>query len=122
MMIKIRLNKVKMPHAIHHIYKRKRYHDKLLQYPHPNKWIRFLDNFLVVIAVIGPLLTLPQIYKILTQKTAEGISLLTWGCYAFFNIPWLIYGVVHREKPIIVAYVGWFIVNCSVLIAAIIYS
>ena len=29
------------------MHKRKRMHEKLEVYPHPNKWVKFLDRFLI---------------------------------------------------------------------------
>lgn len=111
-----------MPHSsgIHHIHKRKRA-TKFEPYPHKHPWIRFLDKLLVVIAVIGPLMTFPQILKIYIEKQAIGVSVLSWSLFTLFNIPWIIYGFVHKEKPIVIAYFGWFITNVLVAIGAVIY-
>jgi uncharacterized protein with PQ loop repeat len=107
--------------GIHHIHQRKRVHHKLESYPHQNKWVRFLDKFLIVIAVVGPLIALPQIFQIFAIKSAEGVSSLSWGLYALFNIPWFIYGVVHKDKPITIAYSLSFIANLTVLVGSLIY-
>ena len=110
-----------MPTGIHHIHQRKRQH-VLSTYPHPQPWVRFLDRLLVVVAVIAPLMTLPQIFRIVSERSAVGVSPWTWGAFAFFNVPWLIYGVVHKERPIIVAYTMWLIVNSTVVILTLTYS
>ncbi len=111
-----------MHHEIHHIHKRKRFHEKLEEYPHENKWVRRLDTFLLFVAAIGPLMCLPQILKIYYYKNASGVSVLSFSLFAFFNIPWIVYGFVHKEKPIYVAYILWFITNITVVIGALIYS
>jgi MtN3 and saliva related transmembrane protein len=111
-----------MRNGQHHIHWRKRSsHKKLEKYPHPHKGIRFLDKFLMVIAIVGPLMTLPQIWKIYSSHDATGVSTLTWSLYFFLGIPWLIYGIVHKEKPIIVAHILWLMVNLFVAIGALIY-
>jgi uncharacterized protein with PQ loop repeat len=107
-------------HQIHHIHQRKRQH-VLSTYPHPNPWVRFLDRFLLVVAIVSPLVTAPQIYSIIASGSAAGVSRLTWSCFALFNIPWLVYGIVHKEKPIIVAYILWLIVNSAVVALTFIY-
>jgi uncharacterized protein with PQ loop repeat len=106
---------------IHHLHKRKRIHEKSEKYPHPKPWIRFLDNFLLVVAVIGPLANIPQIIKIFTLKSSTGVSTWTFAFYAIFNIPWIIYGIVHKEKPIVIAYVLWLITNSIVIFGTFIY-
>jgi uncharacterized protein with PQ loop repeat len=111
-----------MQHGItHHMHKRKRVHQKLRKFPHPNKKIRFLDNMLLIIAVLGPLSTIPQLTKIFISKNAAGVSTLTFGFFAAFDIPWIIYGMVHKEKPIVLAYTLWLIANLTIVIGTIIY-
>lgn len=103
------------PHAIHHIHKR-------LYSRKNSKWIRLLDRFLVVIAVLCPLTSLPQLVKIIFEKSAAGVSIATWTLLAFLAIPWLVYGLVHRDKPIILSYLLWFILDTAVVVAALMYS
>jgi len=107
--------------GIHHISRRKRVYKKLETYPHPNKWIKFLDGLLIVVAVIGPLMALPQVLQIYLFKNAVGVSALSFGLFAFFNIPWILYGFVHREKPIIIGYLFWFVINVVIVVGALIY-
>lgn len=111
-----------MRYETHHIHRRKRIHKKLEKYPHSNKWIRNFDKFLLVIAVIGPLLTIPQIIKIFTLKNATGVSVISWSLLALFSIPWIIYGFIHKEKPIIVSYILWFILDMVVVFGTLRYG
>ena len=110
-----------MAHAIHHIHRRKRVHQKLEEYPHKHPGIRFLDNLLIAIAIIGPMNNLPQIIKIFAIKDATGVSVLSFSLFILFDIPWVVYGFVHKEKPIIIAYVLWLITNMIVVFGAILY-
>jgi hypothetical protein len=71
------------------------------------------------VAVLGPILTIPQIYKVWVSGSVEGLSLLTWGSYFFLSIPILIYGIAHREKVIITMQILWVIVNGSVALGII---
>ena len=107
--------------AITHIHRRKRVHQRLEKYPHPDKWIKLLDKFLIVIAIVGPLMVLPQILKIFILKDASGVSALSWGLFALFDIPWIIYGFVHKEKPIAIAYLLYLATNLIVVLGALIY-
>ncbi len=107
--------------ALHHLHKRKRVHEKLEKYPHPNKGVRFLDNLLLVVAVIGPMANIPQIIKIFVLKSSAGVSTLTFTFFVIFNIPWIIYGIVHKEKPIVIAYLLWLITNLIVVVGTFIY-
>jgi uncharacterized protein with PQ loop repeat len=108
--------------GLHHIHKRKRFHEKLEPYPHENKWIKRLDEFLLFVAVVAPIMSIPQIFKIYSTKTAAGVSALSFGFFAFFNIPWIIYGIVHKEKPIVITYILWLICNTSIVVGTLLYS
>ncbi|NPE27015.1 hypothetical protein HNV12_03370 [Methanococcoides sp. SA1] len=107
--------------GIHHLHRRKRVHHNLESYPHENKWIHSLDKFLIFIAIVGPLIALPQIIQIFAMRSAEGVSSLSWGLYALFNLPWLVYGIVHKDKPIKISYSLSFIANLTVLAGSLIY-
>jgi uncharacterized protein with PQ loop repeat len=108
--------------GLHHIHKRKRIHRKHEPYPHPKKWIRWLDKIVLFIAIVGPIANIPQIMKIYIEGNISGLSLPTWISYLVMAIPWLVYGFVHREKPIIVTYILWGITNLIIVIGIIIYS
>ena len=102
--------------------KRRRIHKKLEKYPNPRAWIRFLDRLLLVVAVLGPISALPQVIKIFVLRSVEGVSFLSWSMWLILGIPWLIYGFVHKNKPIIAAYTLWFIMNLAVIIGILIYG
>jgi len=111
-----------MHYNTHHISKRKRISQKLESYPSKNFWIRFLDKFLIIIAVIAPLTTIPQIITLYTLRQAAGLSIYSWSAWTILDIPWIIYGIVHKEKPITIAYILWFLMNLSVVIGILLFS
>ncbi len=110
---------------LHHLHKRKR-HSKvrknLKPYPHPNPRISLLDNLVLLVGVLGPMSNIPQIAKIFIEQTVEGLSLLTWMMLAVFTVPWLVYGFVHKAKPIIVANTLWLASQIVVLIGIFSFS
>ena len=108
-------------HPLYHLHRQSRI-IKVRKPLLPDKWIRLLDKITLYTAILGPILTIPQIYKIWILQSAEGLSLLTWGSYSLLNIPILIYGIAHREKIIITMQTLWALVNCSVAIGIILYS
>jgi uncharacterized protein with PQ loop repeat len=90
-------------------------------YPHPNKWIKFLDRFLIVVAVVGPLMAIPQVFQIFAYKDATGVSALSFSLFTLFDVPWIFYGLIHKDKPIIFAYSLWFIINAVIVVGAVLY-
>lgn len=89
---------------LHHIHLRKRVHLKKQHYPSKKRGIRTLDNLAYVAGVLTPVFTIPQFLEIWLQQNAAGVSFFTWASYLLLSIFWTIYGVVHKEKPIIVMY------------------
>jgi len=79
---------------------------------------RKIDALALVVGILQPLMTLPQIIVVFQAKDASQLSLLTWVAYDIASVVLLIYGIVHKLKPIVVAQIFWLIVQ-SVLILAI---
>ena len=105
-----------------HLHRRKRIHQQHQQYPNQPPGIRLLDHVVMAVAVIGPLTTAPQIYKIFMEKTAAGISLFTWSAYLLLTFPLLLYGIVHRDKQLITMYSLWIVANGIVVIGTLLYG
>lgn len=108
--------------GLHHFHTRKRIHQKHEPYPHPNKWKRLMDHLIYLIGIIGPIMTLPQVAEVWVNKNASGISAITWSSYVVINVFWIIYGTMHKEKPIILASIAWLVMNSLVAIGAILYG
>lgn len=107
----------------HHLHIRKRLSQKKLEpYPSKNFWIHTLDKVVLALGVLGPVMALPQLELIYIEHQAAGVSVLSWTTWAFMNIPWVMYGVVHKERPIVVTYTLWFFINGLVAIGALLYS
>ncbi len=106
--------------TLHHIHKRKRVHQNLEPYPSKNKLKRFFDKLVYVVVFAGMIMTFPQIYNVWILKLVEGVSVLTWGTYVIGNIIWLMYGFLHKDKPIITSNIIWMIANASVAIGVLI--
>ena len=111
-----------MHSGFHHIHKRKQATKPLESYPSQRAIVRLLDKALMIIAVVGPLVTIPQIVQIFQTKDTSNLSPITWGLYTFFNLFWLAYGVIHKEKPIIITYILWFVANGIVFASIFIFS
>lgn len=77
-------------------------------------------NILVWFAVVaGPIMTIPQIYTIWVEGT-KGASLLSWAAYLVVAFIWLIYGLVHRERPIVIAQTAWILLDSTIVVGLII--
>jgi uncharacterized protein with PQ loop repeat len=91
--------------------------------PQPRSpYIVFLDKLTFVVGVIGPFTVLPQIYSIYSTKSAVGVSLATWALIFIVTFPWILYGIAHKEKSIIVSFILWEVVNLAVVIGVLLYG
>lgn len=105
----------------HHVHVRKRIHEKYEEYPHPNPHKRFLDKLIYFVGISGPIMTIPQVYNIWILKHTIGVSIITWSWLAIVAITWTIYGIAHKEMPIIVVNLAWLFVEILIIIGLIIY-
>ncbi len=85
-------------------------------------WVTVLDRLTLLVGILGPLTDLPQIVKILSAHSAAGVSALAWGGAAFFDIPFLCYGIVHRDRAITTTYTLWLMGNLAILFLTLLYS
>jgi uncharacterized protein with PQ loop repeat len=104
--------------GLRHKYERKQGIKKQAKSP----YISFLDKLTFIVGVIGPFTVLPQIYSIFSTKSAAGVSLTTWVLIFIVTFPWILYGVAHKEKSIIVSFILWEVVNLSVVVGVLIYG
>jgi len=107
--------------GLHHIHKRKRVHQKLEKYPHPDKWKNLMDKIIYVVAIFGPIMTIPQVMKIWVEQNPTGVSVISWSAYLLAAIFWLMYGVLHKEKPIIFTNILMIILEAFILVGILIY-
>jgi len=104
-----------------HRHKAKRKAQTSRSYP-SGYWIRFLDRATFAMGIIGPFTDIPQILKILEAQTSAGVSVLAWAGAAVFDIPFLLYGIVHKDKAITTTYALWLIGNIIVVMLTVLYS
>src|SRR3989344_4926989 len=100
----------------HHVHLRKRISKGLEPYPARSAWKRLLDKVIYAVGIIGPVMSIPQIALIYTTKNAAGVEPISWLSWAAMNIPWILYGLVHKEPPIVITYSLWFFCNMLIFI------
>lgn len=104
--------------GLRHKYERK----QKLRPDRKTPYIVFLDKLTFVVGVIGPFTVLPQTYTIFHNKSAQGVSLATWVLIFTVTFPWILYGLAHKDKNIIISFCLWEVVNLSVVIGVLIYG
>ena len=84
--------------------------------------MRLLDRVVLAAGIIAPFMTVPQILKIYLLQDGSGVSVISWLAYTFLDFPWILYGVAHHSRPIVVTYVLWLVMNSLVVIGALQYG
>lgn len=97
-------------------------HRRAEPYPAQRLWLRVLDKTVLVVGTVGPLMTLPQILLIYTTHNATGVSPISWGAWAMLDLPWVIYGLAHRDIAIMLTYTLWCVMNITVCVGAVLYG
>ena len=105
-----------------HLHLRKRMSRALEPYPATTWWKRWLDRVVLAVGILGPVMSIPQIWLIYIGQDATGVSPISWFAWSLFNVPWILYGLVHREPPIITTYTLWFFCNMLIGFGAILYG
>jgi uncharacterized protein with PQ loop repeat len=72
---------------------------KLLNHKKSQKTV---DGMAYVVGVVGNVAVLPQIIKA-WQSDAPGLAVLTWVLFIGVGLIWLVYAIMHKQKPLIVA-------------------
>jgi len=83
---------------------------------------QLIRRTVLVVAIIEPLMTLPQIYEVWIKQQAEGVSSLTWGLYIVAGFIWLLYGIQLKDKPLIISSSLWIVTEAIVVVGVILYS
>lgn len=109
-----------LPH--HHQSIRKRIQKNKNAFPHPNRWVRSLDSLVIVLGFLNGVATIPQVLKVWVEKDASGLSLISWSYYSLFAVVLLLYGLVHREKPIIMTYAFGIILYTLIVVGIVLYG
>lgn len=81
---------------------------------------RAIDRVVTAVAFLGPLTSLPQIIEIwFVDRSAAGVSVLTWSAFVVMAAVWLLYGIVHKQRPIIISNALWIVAQSLIVAGAL---
>lgn len=83
---------------------------------------RFFDRFIVPLALITPFMTVPQVLDVYTKGNVEGVSILTWLGYAVGAGFWVVYGLIHKEKPLFIANFLLLVFDIAIVIGVLLHK
>ena len=76
---------------------------------------KVLDRLTYMSGVLLPLLTLPQAYTVLIDKETAGVSLFTWGFYLVSSSLFAVFGIIHKERLLIITYLPFTIIEAAIV-------
>ena len=108
--------------SLRHIHLRKRkYHRNLKKFPNKNPKIEKLDRTMLIVGTIAPFFTLPQIINIYLTRDTTGLAWPTYFLLGSTNVLWLIYAIIHKDKPLIHASTLFILSNSAILLGIILF-
>ena len=81
-----------------------------------------IDDSVYLLGIFGFFVFLPQLTKIWIEKNVTGVSVITWGGMTIGSILWVFYGIVHKQKPIIILNLLLTIVQGSIVLGVLLFS
>ncbi|ABV75299.1 hypothetical protein A1C_05235 [Rickettsia akari str. Hartford] len=85
------------------------------------KFIKFYEKYMTIVGTIGNFMFYVQAHKIFTCKSSASVSMHAFTISAIALCSWLIYGILIKNTPIIIANIVGFIGALLVLLTIIIY-
>ena len=89
--------------------------------PHPLPAPGSLKRLLGSLSIFTMVMTIPQVFTIWVYHQAAGISIFSWGAYLISAAVWLLYGLQKRDRNIFLPCVGWILLDCAVIVGALVY-
>jgi uncharacterized protein with PQ loop repeat len=79
-----------------------------------------LERAVYLSAILGPFSSVPQIYAIWFVDTSPvGVSMTTWLLFLLISVLWLAYGIVRRDRPLIISNSIWIVLEVIIVVGAI---
>lgn len=82
----------------------------------------FVDRATYVVAIVEPIITIPQATTIFVHHTAAGISLTSWFGYEILTVVWIWYAHVHKNRLIMIYNLMYFVIQTVIIFGGIIYG
>ena len=74
------------------------------------------------VAIVAPLALLPQVIQLYVTHDASALSISSFFLLAFLNSLWIIYGLIHREMPIVVSSLLFTIFHIVIISGIVMYA
>jgi MtN3 and saliva related transmembrane protein len=83
---------------------------------------RIYSYYMSVVGVLGQLMFFIQAYKIFATKSAGDLSLVAFMAALISVASWLVYGIMIKDKPLIIANIVACVGAVTVIVGVLLYS
>lgn len=124
-----------MSHAIHHAHQKQRAIEAIAEVEGmsdaqvqaavlqpANRFKRILDKTVYFTGALSIVMAIPQVLQIHLNQSAAGVSFITWFMFMINAVIWTTYGIVHKEKPIMMMYISYFIIDMFIVVGILMYT
>ncbi len=108
--------------GLHHYHIRKRIHQKHEPYPSPDRLTKIYDRIIYIAVIVGPIMNIPQLLRVWMTQDATGVSFISWTGFSIISVIWLGYGMLHKDKPILLMNFSLMIIQALIAIGTLIYG
>lgn len=82
-----------------------------------------IERLIYLVALVGPFTSLPQILEIwVKDRSAVGVSLITWVFFFVMSALWFVYGVTKRDRPLMISNGLWMLAEAVIIAGALYYD
>ena len=83
---------------------------------------KFLALVATIVAVVEPIMAIPQALEIWINQSAVNVSFITWGFSLFAALVWLVYAISIKNLPLLISSILWVLVESAIVLGIIVFS
>lgn len=61
------------------------------------------DRMMILVGSLGPLSLMPQVFIVWRGGDVSGVSLSSWSLLTIVSLMWILYGIRHRSKALVIS-------------------
>ncbi len=82
---------------------------------------RIINKSVYAVTITGIAVTIPQVLKVWSDSGNQGVSIISWMGFAFSASFWLLYGLLHKDKAIILSSSAGIIMDILIVVGVLLH-
>lgn len=79
-----------------------------------------LDKLTTMVGICMPIVTLPQLYSVITADNLQGVSIVTWSFYTLQAGIFALFSIKHKVKPLVITYIPLLFIEFAIVLVLLI--